>query len=243
MIKLLRYGLLLFIVCCQIAQAQSNIDTLLVKELQLRFEADQLAARNSVPPASHSHLSLKEWNATKDSIYRSNQLRAEQILNKYGYPGYDVLGKSGAYLFFALVQHSDHDPEFQKRALNMMRQEVEYQNANPQDFAFLSDRVALNTGGKQIYGTQVTYNLISGKASPRPTIDPDQINERRAKVGLEPIETYLADMTASHMKNNSVTGGVTNVALLLLLGLSLAAISLTIIVHKVRKRKRRRLFS
>ncbi|WP_115463074.1 DUF6624 domain-containing protein [Winogradskyella aurantiaca] len=243
MIKLCRYGLLLFIVSSQIAQAQSNIDTLLVKELQLRFEADQFAANNAVPPASHSHLSLKEWKATKDSIYRSNQVRAEQILNKYGYPGYDVLGKNGTYLYFALVQHADHDPEFQKRALNMMRHEVEYQNASPQDFAFLTDRVELNTGGKQIYGTQVTYNLISGKASPRSTIDPDQINERRAKVGLEPIETYLADMTDSHMKNNSVTGGVTNVALLLLLGLSLAAIFLTIIVRKVRKRKSRRLFS
>lgn len=243
MIKLCRYGLLLFIVSSQIAQAQSNIDTLLVKELQLRFEADQFAANNAVPPASHSHLSLKEWKATKDSIYRSNQVRAEQILNKYGYPGYDVLGKDGTYLYFALVQHADHDPEFQKRALNMMRQEVEYQNASPQDFAFLTDRVELNTGGKQIYGTQVTYNLISGKASPRPTIDPDQINERRAKVGLEAIETYLADMTDSHMKNNSVTGGVTNVALFLLLGLSLAAIFLTIIVRKVRKRKSRRLFS
>lgn len=243
MIKLCRYGLLLFIVSSQIAQAQSNIDTLLVKELQLRFEADQFAANSAVPPASHSHLSLKEWKATKDSIYRSNQVRAEQILNKYGYPGYDILGENGTYLYFALVQHADHDPEFQKRALNMMRQEVEYQNASPQDFAFLTDRVELNTGGKQIYGTQVTYNLISGKASPRPTIDPDQINERRAKVGLEPIETYLADMTASHMKNNSVTGGVTNVALLLLLGLSLATIFLTIIVRKVRKRKSRRLFS
>jgi len=243
MFKLLRIGIVFCAVIGQFVRAQSNIDTLLVKELQVLVKADQRAAVNATPPASHSLLTLEEWKATKDSIYLANQLRAEQILNKYGYPGYDVLGKNGSYLFWVLVQHSDHNPEFQKRVLNLMRQEVEYQNASPQDFAYLTDRVEINTGTKQVYGTQVTYNVISGKASPLPTIDPDHLNDRRLQVGLEPIESYLAEMTASHMERNSVMGGVTNVALLLLLGLGILTIILALTVRILSRRKKRRLFS
>ena len=171
-----------------------------------------------------------------DSIYRANQQRAEQVLDTRGYPGYDVLGKEASYLFWVIVQHSDHNPEFQKRVLLLMQQEVERQNANPRDFALLTDRVCVNTGQKQVYGTQVSYNLLSGKASPEPTIDPEHLNERRSQVGLEPIETYLSEMTASHMEHNSVLGGVTNIALIILLGVIVFATSLSLVVRVIRKR-------
>ena len=78
----------------------------------------------------------------------------EQILNQYGYPGYDVLGKSTSYLFWVMVQHADHDPEFQKRVLYLRRAEVEANNTDARDYAYLTDRVQINTGEEQIYGTQ-----------------------------------------------------------------------------------------
>jgi hypothetical protein len=49
----------------------------------------------------------------------------------------------------------------------------------------LEDRTAVNHGRLQIYGTQVT--CIDGELGPRPLIDP----ERRASVGLGPLQEYL----------------------------------------------------
>ena len=53
-----------------------------------------------------------------------------------------------------MVQHADHDPEFQKRVLNLRRAEVEANNTDARDYAYLTDRVQINTGEEQIYGTQ-----------------------------------------------------------------------------------------
>ncbi len=71
-----------------------------------------------------------------------------------------------------------------------MRQAVKAKNAEPSALALLEDRVALGEGKKQIYGSQLTGNQ-SGM-SLRPMIDPDNVDKRRADVGLEPLADYLA---------------------------------------------------
>lgn len=194
--------------------AQNKVDTTLVKELERMFVFDQLAASNSKPKESSSSLSKVEW---KDSIYRAHQITLEKLLNKNGYPGYDLVGKRGSQLFWAMVQHSDFNPDFQKRVLDSMRIAVENRNANPHNYAYLMDRVIMNINKKMVYGTQVTYHWFTGKAKYLPTIDPINLNKRRAEIGLEPIEDYLQEMTEVNNKyGNSILGGITNVALILI---------------------------
>jgi hypothetical protein len=93
-----------------------------------------------------------------------------------------------------------------------MRGEVEKGNASPSDYALLTDRVNLNTGTKQIYGTQVAYNTKTGQAYPKPLKDSANVNERRKAMGLDPIEAYLNRMTEMHFEMNKesyVKQGVT----------------------------------
>jgi hypothetical protein len=55
--------------------------------------------------------------------------------------------------------------------------------------AFIIDRIAILEGRLQTYGSQID---ISGKTpKPYPLFEPDKLNERRASIGLEPIEIYL----------------------------------------------------
>ena len=57
------------------------------------------------------------------------------------------------------------------------------------EIAYLFDRVRLAEGKKQRYGTQV--EMKKGKWVVRDVEDPSQLDQRRKKVGLPPIEEYL----------------------------------------------------
>ena len=101
-----------------------------------------------------------------------------------------------------MVQHSDHNPDFQKEVLEKMKIEVDKGNAKPGNYGLLVDRVQLNTGKKQVFGTQVTYNMETGQAYPRDLEDSLHVNKRRKSIGLKPIEEYLNGMTEMHFEMN-----------------------------------------
>jgi hypothetical protein len=101
-----------------------------------------------------------------------------------------------------MVQHSDHLPAFQKEVLEKMKTEVEKGNATPSNYGLLVVRLKLNTGEKQIYGSQVDYNIETCQAYSRNLADSVNVNKRRKSIGLEPMEEYLNRMTESHFKMN-----------------------------------------
>ena len=174
----------------------------LIQELNRVLEIDQLAASNAYPPEKYSEYSQEKWNLFKDSIYKSHQRLVEEIIEKNGYPGYSLVGKQGANIAFIFVQHSDHDPEFQKEYLEQMKIEVEKGNDTASNFALLTDRSNLNNGKKQVYGTQVAYNFEISQAYPKNLKDSLKVNERRKAIGLEPIEGYLNRMSEMNFEMN-----------------------------------------
>lgn len=123
----------------------------------------------------------------KDSI---NIIRVKEILDKYGWLGPDKVGKRGNNALFYVIQHASHETQVQY--LPMMRKAVADNAADGYSLAMLEDRVALGEGKKQIYGSQV-MKIGSGDFYLRPMIDPDNVDKRRASVGLEPIAEYLAN--------------------------------------------------
>jgi hypothetical protein len=56
--------------------------------------------------------------------------------------------------------------------------------------ALLEDRVALRTGHKQIYGSQITSNA-AGENVVDALDDPENVDKRRAEVGLGPLADYV----------------------------------------------------
>jgi hypothetical protein len=123
----------------------------------------------------------------KDSL---NQIVVKNILDENGWPGVDVVGENGNTTIFLVIQHSDLAT--QEKYLPMMRQAVKEGNAFAKDFAYLEDRVALRKGGKQIYGTQVELDKETGEYYAPSLIDPENVDKRRAEVGLFPLEVYFA---------------------------------------------------
>ncbi|MEO0404499.1 MAG: DUF6624 domain-containing protein [Bacteroidota bacterium] len=187
-----------------------KFDQSLADELKSMAEMDQIAAY--MPQGKYQEMSLDEWNSFKDSVFTTHQKRLKQIFDQYGFVGFDLAGQDGSRNFWLMVQHSDHDPEFQTEVLEKMKIEVDKGNAIPSNYGLLVDRVNLNTGKKQVYGTQVRYNKTTGQAYPKPLRDSTTVNERRASIGLESIQEYLNSMTEMNFemnKDNYLKKGVT----------------------------------
>ncbi|WP_339654361.1 DUF6624 domain-containing protein [uncultured Maribacter sp.] len=181
-------------------KSNAEYDKVLANELLRMMEVDQISA--SVPSGKYKELPLEEWKKIKDSVFRTHEKRLQQIFKNIGFAGYDLVGEEGSRNFFLMVQHSDHNPVFQNRVLEKMKIEVDKSNASSSSYGLLVDRVNLNTGKAQIYGTQVTYNMNTGQAYPKKMEDSVNVNERRISIGLEPIEDYLNDMSEMHFEMN-----------------------------------------
>jgi hypothetical protein len=110
---------------------------------------------------------------------RTEELRA--IVNAYGWPDASMVGRKAALAAWAIVQHADQDVAFQKRCLRLLKQAVARGDGDPGSMAYLEDRVRVNEGRPQVYGTQYE----------RPIEDMAHVDARRAQVGLEPLAEYL----------------------------------------------------
>ena len=128
---------------------------------------------------------VKNMNTTDES----NLVKVKNILDKYGWLGPDIIGNKGNSALFAVIQHSDL--QTQEKYLPMMQDAVKKGNAKAQSLALLEDRVALRQGKKQIYGSQIGINPKTNEYYVSPLQDPDNVDKRRASVGLEPLANYL----------------------------------------------------
>jgi hypothetical protein len=105
-----------------------------------------------------------------------------------------LAGEDGAAAAWLLAQHADHDPVRQRAFLDALRGAVNQGEAFPAHLAYLEDRVRVNAGQPQLYGTQFT--VTGGELGPHPIQDPKRLEERRAEAGLEPFADYEARMRA-----------------------------------------------
>ena len=121
---------------------------------------------------------IKTMNET-DSI---NLIKVRNILDQHGWLGPDSIGRAGNQTVFLVIQHAD--PKTQEMYLPMMREAVKSGRAERSHLALLIDRVEMNNGRPQIYGSQINGDTIYK------ILDEANVNKRRAEVGLGPLEEY-----------------------------------------------------
>jgi len=88
-----------------------------------------------------------------------------------------------------ILQHADRDPAFQRAVLPLLAGETGV--GARINYAYLTDRVAVNAKALQTYGTQGDC-VAPGRWEPLPVKDPDGLDARRAAVALPPIAEYQA---------------------------------------------------
>ena len=125
----------------------------------------------------------QKWNHNLD---KRNTEHLKKIIGEIGWPTILKVGREAYNATRAIVQHSDHDVKFQKQCLEMMKQDLKTDKRN---IALLEDRIRVNEGKLQIYGTQF-YTDENGDFKPRPIKEPGKVDKRRKKLRMGTLEEY-----------------------------------------------------
>lgn len=125
-----------------------------------------------------------------------------ELLEQWDWIDRERFGAKISEYAWLLVQHADDHPEFQKLALSRMGPYLSGGGVKKANYAYLFDRVAVNAGEKQRYGTQPIWECTAdGQLELQPAEDPERLDERRASLGMKPAHIDLAQMAAGFCRN------------------------------------------
>lgn len=117
------------------------------------------------------------------------------VLERWDWIDRERFGRKVSEFAWLLVQHADDHPDFQEMVLGRMAPYLADGGVKKANYAHLFDRVAVNNGRKQRYGTQPVWGCTEdGTLELQPVEDPDRLDERRAALGMKPVRLDLARM-------------------------------------------------
>jgi len=130
-------------------------------------------------------------------VDRQNTSDLKALLETYPWFTITEFGPEADINAWLLVQHADHDPDFQKSVLTKLEKLYRVSETKPANYAYLFDRVAaswhdLSKRTLQRYGTQGTC-VAPGKWEPIPMEEPSKIDVRRKEIGLGALAEYMAE--------------------------------------------------
>jgi len=114
-----------------------------------------------------------------------NLLEIKQMLGTYGWLGPKQVGNRGNTTLWLVIQHADLTT--QEHYLPMMRAAADAGKASCSNLAYLEDRILVEKKQKQWYASQLYTPYDSNKSFYFPVEDPDNLNARRASMGLPPF--------------------------------------------------------
>jgi hypothetical protein len=127
--------------------------------------------------------------AFKQQIAQNNYSTMQQLLKEYGWPKYSTVGKLAADAPLLVINHHESD-SVRLKYLPQIKQSCLEKEGSCLEFAKIQDRILVNNNKLQIYGMQFRYNA-ERNLEPFPIKDPEYVDQRRKKIGLEPLKGYL----------------------------------------------------
>ena len=140
----------------QQADSVATFDTALLRLIDSLASEDQKWREVSRELKNSGKVDSLQVAQAYEMMYRAdslNYLALVKIVERHGFPDSDKLGTEGTRNFWLLVQHQDKHPDFQERVLKMMEIAVGRNKASGKDYGYLLDRVLVNAGKLQVYGT------------------------------------------------------------------------------------------
>ena len=169
------------------ADMSAKIDSLLcdigLKDQAVRADWAKVATGNVTQDEAIEYaLKMEETDS-------ANLASVSHILDNYGWPA--GLSDAAYKAIFLVIDHSDLN--IMNKYIGLFRDAVEKGYIQTNDLVTMEDRMLMNAGKPQKYGTQA-YSLVEdGKTVIYiwPVEDPDRLDALRKSVGLMPIEDYL----------------------------------------------------
>ncbi|MGB0906519.1 MAG: DUF6624 domain-containing protein [Maricaulaceae bacterium] len=177
-----------------IAKTQAEIAELWIE--------DQSARRVFINSRTEDEVGAEHWLRVRASAHTALVDEKSTVFMKNLLEQYDWIDRrrfgdkisSGAWI---LVQHADNHVELQSLALSRMEPYLKkWRGIDKGNYAYLWDRVAVNSDRKQRYGTQPTWECNEeNMLTLQPLEDPENVNKRRKKMDLNTVEAGLARMS------------------------------------------------
>lgn len=182
------------------AKADARLNKPLIALLDSVYETDQGtrlqidSVERTYGMQSQERRDLFARMAKSDS---SNLIIVLKVLKRYGWLGTDVIGEKGNKTIWLVVQHADL--KTQKKYLPELKRSVEKGLSVPYYLALTEDRVAMGEGKKQIYGSQYTTDMTTGKNSLYPIADEANVDKRRKAMGMIPLAEEAKSMGVDYV--------------------------------------------
>lgn len=160
-------------------------DTSLNKELiqMQKTDQEQRGKLNNLRKDYNGRLPKNVYDSIWIIIKKVDSLhtnRLMEIINKYGWPGFSLIGPAGSYATWLIIQHSNK--QFMEYCLPLLKDAILKKDAFSANYAYLLDRVLIAKKQNQIYGTQYTTDNTYW-----PIEDIDNLNNRREQMKLTPL--------------------------------------------------------
>jgi hypothetical protein len=122
-----------------------------------------------------------------EAVHIRNAARLRELIAVHGWPNRRIAGEDGSEAAWFIVQHAIGEPEFQREVLRLLDDCANAKGVPLWHAAYLEDRIAMNEGRPQRYGTQRMDDPIDGRVRPWNLAEPEGVNELRKGVGLGPL--------------------------------------------------------
>ncbi|MFJ1614494.1 DUF4135 domain-containing protein [Streptomyces sp. NPDC088249] len=110
------------------------------------------------------------------------------VIREHGWPGHALVGERAAEAACRLVQHAEGPADLLRECLARMEQAAAEGDIPWRHVAYTTDAIRLGEGSPQLYGTK--FRRGAGGLEPCPIEDPGAVDERRRRLGMEPLARY-----------------------------------------------------
>jgi hypothetical protein len=119
----------------------------------------------------------------------TNLGKVVSIIEQCGMPNSQIIGKENLNTIFLVIQHSGLN--YQKEYFPMLKELADNGDLDWSSLAMLEDRILMGDGKPQVYGTQIQSAMNSNDYELYELENPEYVDKRRKKVGMEPLSEYL----------------------------------------------------
>ncbi|QBA63985.1 DUF6624 domain-containing protein [Muriicola soli] len=168
------------------------------KEIMKMRENDQknrIKWANMIRKGKNNSQKFIDFTREVIAVDRKNTARMREIISRYVWPTYDLVGKEASNGAWLIIQHADRNPLFQAKCLTLLKTAVDNGQANPSNYAYLYDRVQVSRGEMQLYATQSSTNNGLTEGQFYPIEDESGVQIRREEMGISrSVEEYAQSM-------------------------------------------------
>ncbi|AMM51331.1 hypothetical protein TH61_09315 [Rufibacter sp. DG15C] len=176
----------------RLAKLEANYNKPLKAQLEKIYVTDQMYRSQLDSIQKNFGTESQQWKDIWAKIDKQDEENKQQliaILNQYGWPGKSLVGQQASQAAFLVIQHSDR--ETMEKYLPLLREAAAKGEASKSSLALMEDRVRMNRGLPQLYGSQMQMNPTTKKYELYKVEDEANLDKRRAEMGLGPISEYL----------------------------------------------------